>query len=158
MGTNRGKQFENIVRECFEKIDDVNVIRLHDQMTGYKGSKNPCDLIVYKYPYHYALELKSVHGNTFPLTNITPYQYSELLRMSKLKGVFAGLIIWWVDKDITKYVPIEIIDIFKKQGLKSIPSDIYCNPDIKLIEGVKKRVFWEYDFTSFFREVENGIR
>lgn len=43
MSTNRGKQFENVVRQAFEKVPGVSIDRLHDQTTGFKGSQNICD-------------------------------------------------------------------------------------------------------------------
>ena len=63
MVENRGKQFENVIKTAFEKVDGVSIDRLHDQTTGFKGSSNICDFIVYKEPYEYYIECKSVHGN-----------------------------------------------------------------------------------------------
>lgn len=43
MAVNRGKQFEDVVREALEKVPGVSIDRLHDQTTGWKGSTNICD-------------------------------------------------------------------------------------------------------------------
>ena len=43
MSDNKGKQFENIIKQAFEQVPNVSVVRLHDQTTGYLGSKNICD-------------------------------------------------------------------------------------------------------------------
>lgn len=43
MAVNRGKKFENVIREAFEKVPNVSVDRLHDQTNGFKGSQNICD-------------------------------------------------------------------------------------------------------------------
>lgn len=43
MSINRGKDFENVIRQAFEKVPDVSIDRLHDQTTGFKGSQNICD-------------------------------------------------------------------------------------------------------------------
>lgn len=43
MGQNRGKQFEQVVREAFEKVPNVSIDRLHDQTNGFLGSQNICD-------------------------------------------------------------------------------------------------------------------
>jgi hypothetical protein len=40
---NRGKQFEEQVRKGFEKLSDISVDRLPDQMSGFAGSSNICD-------------------------------------------------------------------------------------------------------------------
>ena len=159
MAINRGKQFEDVVKNCLENVEGVDVDRLHDQTNGYTGSKNPCDFIVYKYPYQYAIECKSIHGNTFPFSNITDYQYQALLKKSKIRGIVAGLLIWWVDKDTTRFVPIEMIEYLKESGYKSIHyiNNSYGDYKTYTIQGKKKRVFFDYDFEQFFEEVEDDL-
>lgn len=154
MNQNRGKQFEEVIKKSFEKIPNVSVDRLHDQTTGYLGSKNICDFIVYKKPYEYYIECKSIHGNTFPLSNITDNQFNGLLEKSKIKGVSAGVIVWWVDKDVTRFIPIQMIDVLRNElGAKSIRFD-FLHPDVIYIHGKKKRVFFDYDMDSFFHTIE----
>lgn len=166
MTVNRGKQFEQVVREAFEKVPNVSIDRLHDQTTGFKGSQNICDFIVYREPYEYYFECKSVHGNTLPFSNITDTQWNGLLEKSKIEGVFAGIICWWVDKDVTKFMPIQCLEYLKKYGAKSIRFD--CNPFPKSftywspfvftdIKGKKKRVFFDYDMEGFLNEYSGVI-
>ena len=158
MAQNRGKQFEAIVRQAFEKVPGVSIDRLHDQTNGFKGSSNICDFVVYKEPYEFYFECKSIHGNTFPFTNITDKQYTGLLEKSKIPGVYAGLIIWYVDKDITIFVPINTIRIWKEQtDMKSIPSNI-ADKDLDVIglKGKKKRVFFDYEMEVLLNEISNG--
>lgn len=158
MAENRGKQFENIIKEAFEKVPDTSVVRLHDQTTGYIGSSNHCDFIVYHNPNELHIECKSVHGNTFPFSNITDTQYRGLLEKSKVEGVIAGVICWWVDKDITLFIPINTIRVWKEQtDMKSVPYNIdEYDWDIVKVNGKKKRVFFEYDMEAFLKEVSNG--
>lgn len=129
MATNRGKQFEDHVRESFEKVPGVSIDRLHDQTSGFKGSQNICDFIVYKEPREYYFECKSVHGNTLSIHsvpkpdkkgvlhgfygNITDTQWEGLLKKSHIKGVTAGVICWWVDKDVTSFIPIQFLQLLK---------------------------------------------
>lgn len=151
---NYGKEFENLVKQGFLKIPNVSIDRLHDQMTGYLGSKNICDFIVYKKPYEVYIECKTVHGNTLPFRNITDNQWNGLLEKSKIPGVFAGVICWWVDKDTTKYIPIQVLQALKETGDKGVRGwwkDDYI-PVVE-INGKKKRVFFDYDFSTFFDEV-----
>ena len=169
MAVNRGKQFEEVIKEAFLKVPDVSVVRLHDQTTGYLGSKNHCDFIVYKKPLEYHLECKSVHGNTFPFSNITENQWNGLLEKSKIKGVVAGVIVWFVDKDVTLFVPITVLNDIRNKGAKSIKynehAKIYlCGAEVKAhigniiaIKGKKKRVFFDYDMEQFFNEVEKEV-
>ena len=148
MAINRGKQFEGVVRESFERVPDCSVDRLHDQMTGFKGSQNICDFVVYKCPYQFYIECKAVHGNTLPFSNITSTQWDGLLKKSKITGVVAGVLCWWVDHDATRFIPIKILDVRKQAGDKSIRYDVE-DRNIKNIKGKKKRVFYEYDFKEF---------
>lgn len=162
MAVNRGKQFENVVREAFEKVPEVSVDRLHDQTTGFKGSQNICDFIVYRKPYEFYFECKSVHGNTLSIYsnepkkkygNITNKQWDGLLEKSKIEGVFAGIICWWIDKGITLFIPIQVLQFIRSIDKKSVRYDDIYNydgyPDIIEIKGQKKRVFFEYDMEEF---------
>lgn len=155
MAVNRGKDFENVVREAFEKVPNVSIDRLHDQTTGWKGSTNICDFIVYREPYEYYIECKSVHGASLPFSNITDTQWSGLLEKSKIEGVFAGIIVWFVDKDATKFIPIELLQAMKEHNMKSIRYDftLFGKDCCIEIKGKKKRVFFDYDMEKFLDEL-----
>ena len=160
MTVNYGKKFESIVREAFEKVPNVSIDRLHDQTTGFKGSTNICDLIVYREPYEYYIECKSVHGASLPFSNITDTQWNGLLQKSQIKGVFAGVICWWIDKDVTKFIPIQVLAWLDMSGYKSIrydkgTPDKYVG-DIIEIKGKKKRVFFDYDMKEFLDEIQSN--
>ena len=164
MVENRGKKFEQVIREAFEKVPNVSIDRLHDQTNGFKGSQNICDFIVYKEPYEYYIECKSVHGNTLPLSNITETQWNGLLEKSQIEGVFAGVICWWIDKDVTLFLPIKFLCYHKQCGYKSVNilhdvDNLVFNKHWNIIEikGKKKRVFFDYDMKEFFMEMENSL-
>lgn len=150
MSISRGKQFETVVYQSFEAVRGVSVDRIHDQTTGFKGSTNICDFIVYRKPYEYYVECKSVHGNTLPFRNIADNQWNGLLEKSKIKGVRAGIICWYVDKDITLFFPIEILSNYKWLGYKSVRFN-----DINgyKIPGKKRRVYFDYNMEEFL----NGL-
>ena len=161
MGNNLGKEFEQVIKKSFEKVNGVSIDRLHDQTTRYKGSQNIADFIVYKEPYEYYIECKSVHGNTLPFSNITDTQWNGLLEKSKTKGVFAGVICWWTQKDTTLFIPIQILEAERLEGKKSIRFDYenqflgyYPSGELEIetikILGKKKRVFFEYWMEEFF--------
>lgn len=159
MSQNRGKQFELVVRRAFEKVPDISIDRLHDQTTGFIGSSNICDFIVYRKPYEFYFECKSVHGNTLPFRNITETQWNGLLEKSKIKGVFAGVLCWWVDMDITAFVPIQFLEWQRGIGRKSLhyslAVDAYFENWINCtkVQGKKKRVFFEYDMEVLLDEI-----
>ena len=159
MSENRGKDFERVIKHSFENVQGVSLDRLHDQTTGYKGSSNICDFIVYKKPYQYYIECKSVHGNTLPFRNITKNQWNGLLEKSKIEGVFAGVICWWVDKDKTVFIPIQTLELMRTVGMKSVRYDAIddCGGDTDMVEikGKKKRVFFDYDIEDFLTRCPN---
>ena len=159
MVNNVGKKFENVIKEAFEKVEGVSIDRLHDQTTGFKGSQNIADFIVYKEPYEYYIECKSVHGNTLPLRNITETQWKGLFEKSKIEGVFAGVICWWIDKDVTRFIPIQLLQYMKEcDKVKSYRYEFggYEPKQYNAIEikGKKKRVFFDYDMLDFFKRFE----
>lgn len=158
MTVSRGKKFEDVIRQSFEKVDGVSIDRLHDQTTGFKGSQNICDFIVYKEPYEYYIECKSVHGASLPFSNITETQWLGLLEKSVIKGVFAGIICWYIDKDITLYIPIQLLQYIKDNSeIKSFKYsfDGYSNETLHVtqLKGKKKRIFFDYDMEEFL----NGV-
>lgn len=157
MAVNRGKQFEDVIRKSFEKVEGVSIDRLHDQTTGYMGSQNICDFIVYKEPYEYYIECKSVHGNTLPFSNITETQWNGLFEKSKIEGVFAGVICWFINKDVTLFISIQSLEQRRVLGYKSVRYDSYYTDPLNLIDtiriqGKKKRVFFDYDMEAFLNE------
>ena len=155
MAVNRGKQFEDVIREAFEKVPGVSIDRLHDQTTGWKGSSNICDFIVYREPYEYYFECKSVHGNTLPFRNISATQWNGLLEKSFIEGVTAGIICWWIDKDRTLFIPIQTLQKLLNSGNVSYRYD-WDSYDVVEIKGKKKRVFFEYDMEAFLDEIQHN--
>ena len=149
MAKNRGKEFETIIGNGFRALTDVSVDRIPDQTMHYKDRANVSDFIVYKYPHQYYVECKSVHGNTLPISNITqlePLWEKEVLT----KGVKSGVLCWWIDKDVTRWIPIEEIVNRKVDGHKSIRFDEPIEGSKEII-GRKKKIYFEYDMKSFFR-------
>ena len=176
MSVNRGKSFEQVIKDSFLKIPNVSVVRLPDPTQGYLGIRNISDFIVYKYPYQYFIECKSVHGSTLPFSNITDNQWQGMLEMSKIKGVVAGVICWWIDEDVTRFIPIEDLQNLRDTGFKSVHYDsnvmhrkygkfekdftsaVELFDGIVDIKGHKKRVFFDYDMDLFFHAIEKRLR
>ena len=161
MNQNYGKDFERQVKLSLEQVHDIDVYRIPDQQSGYFGSKNLADFMVYKYPNHYYFECKTVHGTSLNFQRITTNQWQGLLKKSQIKGNVCGILCWYVDKDVTLFLPIEFLEELKKIGQKSVMYDTLLNPVYfseiswkpKVVEGKKRRIFYDYDFESFFNEV-----
>lgn len=156
MSQNRGKEFEQIVKDCFKNCTNVYALRLYDPQGGYVSIANPADFIFYRKPKMYMVECKTIHGNTLPIFsndpkkkygNISNTQWEGMLEASEY-GVVAGILCWWVDNDITRFLPIQSLREHRAAGNKSVRYD-YDLPNSLIIKGEKKRVFFEYDFTEF---------
>ena len=151
MGVNRGKDFEDCIREACEAVADTSVTRLIDPQAGYAGVRNICDFIVYKYPTQYFLECKSIKGNTLNFkSDITENQWKGMLEKSKVRGVVAGVLVWFIDHDKTIFVPIQDLEEMRAVGHKSFNvtaeyADYYYH-----IPGKKKRIYFDYDMEIFF--------
>lgn len=166
---NRGKVFEDVVKDCLEKDPDVYVLRLYDPQGGYAGVANPCDFIVHNHRM-FMIECKSVHENTISIYSkskdpkkphdygaFTNRQWEGMLRATNTTSgrVMAGALIWWVDRDVTKFIPIQILEQIRNTGAKSIRYDLDI-PNSLVIKGIKKRVYFDYDFREFFEKYEKG--
>lgn len=155
---NRGKDFESVVKKSLESIEGCSVDRLHDQTSGFAGSSNICDFIVYKKPVLWYIECKCCYGNTLSIHSNSPKkkygaisnnQWEGLLDKSKIEGVTAGIIVWFIEHDRTIFIPIQELECKRNKG--------YCSVNIKELDtwshaklyGQKKRVFFDYDMKSF---------
>lgn len=141
----KAKEFEDIIKKCLAVVPNNSITRLYDPTGGYGGVHNIADFQGYKYPYQYYLECKTTAGNTLPLTNITTGQLEGMLEQSRTPGIVAGVIIWFYEKDITCFVPINEISRLLASGYKSVNVKDLCGIQHFLLVGTKKRVYWEYD-------------
>lgn len=170
---NRGKDFEGQVHDGFLQIPRVSIDRLPDPMAGYAGVKNICDFMVYKYPLQYYIECKSCYGNTMSIHsndpkkkygNITNNQWEGLLDKSKIPGVKAGILVWFIDHDDTYWIDIRLLQMWRDAGHKSIKFfPEWCELGQSMtdcmwtrIVGKKRRVLFDYDFIPFFEEIESN--
>lgn len=157
MATTLAKEFEAKVKEDWLKLGNVSIDRLYDPEGGYFGISNISDFIAYHYPSIYYLEVKTIKGNTFPLSNLK--QYDKLIKKKGIKGVNAGVIIWFYEhENKIIYVPIEVIEQLKKDEKKSFnvkyidSKEYFCIP----IPSVKKRTYYDSDYSILLQVDENG--
>lgn len=151
MGVNRGKQFEEQIKAGFITVPDLVIERLPDPTNGYAGVRNICDFLVYSFPFLMFLECKSCHGNRLPFSNITENQWNGLLEKSNYLGVIAGYMVWYIDHDMTVFIPATVLKKLKDSGCKSIGynDEIISSDDCILVPGKKKRILFDYDMESF---------
>jgi hypothetical protein len=156
MPTNKGKAFEAKFKMDFQQsFPEGTIDRIYDSVTGYKSISNISDFIGYNYPYMYYLECKSHLGNTFPLTKLT--QYDALLPKVGIKGVRAGVVLWFIDHDTIVYVPISSVTKMKEDGKKSVNIKMLDDDTYRLIKipTQKKRTFLDGDF-SVLASLQDG--
>lgn len=161
MGINRGKQFEDKLKEQFEKLPDTLCLRLYDVTTGFKNQNNPCDFIVFRDGTLNLFEVKAVHGNTLNFkSHIRENQWYKLQKYSVLPAVNAGIIVWFIDKDFTLYLPIGLLHELKLEDFKSFNINDYIDDTLPPVYehpieilGTKKKVFFEYDLKTFLDEI-----
>lgn len=147
---NLGKKFEDKIKNSFLKVPETFILRLHDDVSGHWGVRNPCDFVAYKKPTMVLLECKSCRGKSLPLSNITEYQHDSLLSYDSIRGVVAGYIIWFIDRDLTIFIRARVLEDYIEQGYKSFNVDKMIDDDYIILTGKKKRTFFDYDLTDFF--------
>lgn len=154
MAVNKGKAWEAKFKTDFMKsFPDGSIDRLYDPVGGYYGINNICDFIAYDFPQIYYLELKSHKGNTFPFTCLP--QYDKLTSKVGIKGVRAGVVLWFIDHDQVIYAPISTITKMKEDGKKSINVKELDDYHLIKLPGQKKRVFVECDY-RVLKDLDEG--
>lgn len=147
MPKNYGKAFESKFKEDWLKINNSTIDRLYDVTMGYRSISQVCDFIGFVYPNIFYLEIKSIHGNTFPLSNLT--QYDKLKNKIGIFGVRCGVVIWFVEHGRVFYVPISTISKMKEDNKKSVNVNKSIEEGYNIIEipSVKKRIFCDSDYS-----------
>lgn len=155
MSKNRGKQFEEIIKKAFQKVNSCYIQRLYDPGFGYSGVRNFADFFVFCSPYLLFIECKSVDGGTLNFSRITDNQLKGLEEVSKKEKIIAGVLIWFKDKDFTCFVPIKELVKAKQRGLKSISFAAIDNLYHIPLNGEKKRVLFDYNAALFLDVIKD---
>lgn len=161
---NRGKDFEKEIKTCFELVPHVSVDRLPDPMSGYSGVRNICDFSVFQSPDTFYIECKCHYGNTLNYkSDIRVNQWDGLLEKSKIFGCVAGVVVWFIDHDVTAFVTIQDLLAHRNSGHKSLNVVDITGDNIVphfLVDGIKKRTMYKYlgeDFLRKLHETSNDI-
>lgn len=153
---NPGKNFEEDFRKSVKINNEISLQRLYDVTGGRAGIHYHCDFIAYKYPHEYHLELKSTKGTRLNFNYISDNQYNGLLEKSKIKGVYAGILINFREVEKTYFVNITTIKMLRILDIKSIS---YLEAEQYGVEltGAKKRVKFTYDVGKLLDEIPKGV-
>ncbi len=159
---NVGKNFEKQFKDSVP--NDIYYLRLTDSAIGFDvdkstqrfAPKSPYDVILYKHPTMYALELKSTSGTSISFKGSSPmikgHQIKHLRKASE--HCKAGFIFNFRKTAHTYFVPIQIFDnITTSEGFnkKSVnEKDISNIPEALLIKQKLKKVNFKYDVGVLF--------
>ena len=152
MAQNKGKKFEDIVKKAFEQVPNLDITRLRDAPRKMKNVDNPSDFIVYKKPHEVYVECKSHKGNTLPFSCIREEQWNGMMQKIRIYGVKAGVLIWFIDHDITIWVDIDMLDAWRFDH-KSLNIKDLDKIDYIKVEGKKKRVYFDYDMQKLMEDL-----
>ena len=121
MAKSRGKEFEknfsDTVKELQAQGFQVDIQRLYD-VVGKKTINQPSDFICYYYPNEIYVECKSTNDSSF--SYYYQPQYPRLIEKSKIRGIKAGMLIWFVKYKRVFWVDIDWMQgLFNSSGVKS---------------------------------------
>ena len=145
---NRGKDFEKEIFNCINAISTASIDRLPDSMSGYAGVRNVCDYQAFQAPDEFYIECKCLYGNTLNYKGaIRPNQWEGMEAKSKIRRCVAGVVVWFIDYDITVFIAIQDLIEHRNKGNKSLNiKDITREDSIRhfIVDGVRKRVMFKY--------------
>lgn len=119
--TNLGKKAEGKIREWLDKPEDgLCFLRLPDQMTGFYGSANMCDFLLYKKPNFYAIESKATYADRFDFSMITDTQHSEMIKVAKIDGVTSYIVVLFASYQRAFLINMLDIADLEDKGIKSL--------------------------------------
>lgn len=165
MPENLGKKFESRVavdlKRCFP---NSFIYRLPDQQSGYAGvgGSNPCDFICFTGNELLMIECKAHSGQSISFSTIR--QYDKMLDYKCLNKVFPGVVVWFYDKDIVIWVPIEEMEKMVSDGEKSIGLRMIDEKkpykksyNILTLPSKKLRTFLETDYNYLVNKLIEGV-
>lgn len=121
MNDNLGKEAEHKIKEWLDRPEDgYSFDRLFDQMNGFYGSKNICDFTCYRSPNFYYIESKATWNDRFDFSMISDNQHDRLLEKSKIKGVYALVVVLFASYKRSFVFHIEDIDTLMQNDVKSL--------------------------------------
>ena len=150
-----GKAFEEHFKEDWKKsFPNSFILRLPDQMSGYKYSNNICDFICFNDSILYLIECKAHKGASIPFDKIS--QYPKLLEKANIYGIRSGVILYLYEKYRVFYIPVTTIKKMKEDGKKSVGiKALEEGYNIIEIPSKKLRVFTDSDY-SILQNLKEG--
>lgn len=141
-----GKDFEVDFKKQFEEqLRNSTIIRLYDTTAGFKNVTNPCDFICYDFPNLFMFELKAIKGNRLNFkSHISKNQWEGLLKEGKKFGVYAGILCWFIEKNVIRYYDIVELEYRKINDHKSVTWEWGMN-----VPATQRRLFFNINMEEF---------
>lgn len=116
-----GKKAEAKIREWLDRPEEGYCFdRIPDQLSGFIGSKNICDFTLYKKPSMYYIESKATFHDRFDFSMLTEFQYTEMVKKSRIDGVKAVIIVLFASYKRAFIIDIREIERLINSGTKSL--------------------------------------
>ena len=156
MAKNLGKKFEEQIKKSVPQ--DVFYYRFRDGTASFYGGqaqdgirfqqRNMCDIMLYKLPILFLLELKTTKQNSLPFSNLKEKQIDDLVSAHIHKGICSGFIVDFSEKNRCFFCYANDLKYFiATTERKSIPISWFEENGIE-INNIKKRVNKIYDLQS----------
>lgn len=145
-----GKRFEKDIRNSIP--DDVFCYRLKDDGMRFAGVCNPCDFIIYRYPFIYLWELKSHKGKSIPFSVIREQQLKKLVEIEQ-RGISTGFLLNFRDLGETYWVPAKKVQGIWEKGVKRSISVEWCRIEGIRVEQILKRTRYNYNILKLLKDL-----
>ena len=155
-----GKKAEVKIKEWLDKPEEGCCFdRIPDQMTGFFGSKNICDFILFKYPYFYYIESKATWQDRFDFSMISEYQRTHMFEKSFIYGVRSIVIVLFATYKRAFIFNIVDIQHLLDIGVKSLNIKKFSRwnipySEITTVENNRKELL---DYTGDLEKLVNNL-
>ncbi len=112
--------------------------------------RNGYDLLLFGNNTLFTLELKTVKGQRFPLSNMSDLQETELARAHAHEGVVAGLVVNYRELERTFFLPVTVIWDVRLNGVKSINIEAAEKGGVEIPQR-KLQIHYRYDIDHMMR-------
>lgn len=155
---NSGKEFERQFRKSAKKNKEIFYYKLKDSPSAWGSSSNSvlrftndniCDVIMFKAPILFLLELKAHTGSSLPFNCIRKNQIDGLLEASNYENIVPGVICSFTEKERCFFLDIKKLkELQDSKTRKSVPIKYFEEFGVE-IEVKKLRVSMMYDVNKF---------
>lgn len=152
--TYTGKMFEQDFFSSWKSCTDGTYLtRLYDPTNGFKGIQNPCDFILACEVGTVYLELKATKQASLSFSNVSDRQWQSLLDADASDYAVGGLLVFFYEKSLLRWYPIQQLEELRKAGAKSINPDKLPNVGYP-VKFYGKRVRCTFDIYSLVEAIQ----